>query len=349
MGIGIALLSLELFLRLTPKFGYNYTSFRFKKEKIKHLKDDNFRYLRPSGLLGYEHIPNGAYESIRINSYGLVGEEYKLKKDKAIYRILILGDSIAEQNWSCVYLESLLNRDPILRTRYKFEVWNAGVGGYSVRQYALYLKNKGLNYKPDMVIIYFCLNDFNIGTNVYYKTKGGLTEYCFPMAQISRFCNVNKSLMKHSYLYRFIILRLDSYLSGRGKIKGISQLEQDGKFYTQMIKQICEKNKIPLLTMVFPYLKPLSKYSAPQARQYKIMSKVIKDLKIDYLDLHEYLSAHNLYILRNARGDDIHPDFDGHCLIGNIIYEYLVKNYFAPPHEYYLKEARSPEHITLVR
>jgi len=349
MGTGITLVSLELFLRLNPKFGYSYSSFRFESEKIKYIKDGNYRFIRPSELLGYEHIPNGAYASIHINSHGLVGKEYKLKKGKGTYRILILGDSIAEQNWSCVYLESLLNKDHSLRTRYKFEIWNAGVGGYCIRQYALYLKNKGLNYKPDMVIIYFCLNDFGIGTNVYYKTKGGLTEYCFPVTQISKFYNVNKSLMRHSYLYRFIVLRLNNYLLGDKKIKGVSLLEHDGRFYTQMIKEICEKNKIPLLAVIFPYLIPLPKYSGPQAAEYKIMSKVMKDLKINYLDLHEYLPANNLYILRNTKEDYIHPDFDGHCLIGKIIYEYLAKNYFEPSRGDYLREARGSGHITLAR
>jgi lysophospholipase L1-like esterase len=330
IGIGIALVILESFLRLDQKFGYNYSLCKFKNERLKLLDKDNFRYIRPSALLGYEIIPNSKYGlPVASNSYGLIGREYKLSKDKNTFRILLLGDSIAWQDWSRQSLEKELNSHPLFNVKYKFEIWNAGCPSYDVRRYYLYLKHKGLNYKPDMVIIFLFMNDFELNTNVYYKNQAGATEYYFPISEISKRICVNPFLMKHAYLYRFIILRLDSYLLSKKKIQGARQPEEEnGRYYLQMIKEICENKKIPLLAVIFPYLKPLDEYKDYQVSQYKVILKVIKDLKINHLNLYEYLYQENLYSLRGRKEDEIHPNVQTHRFIGKLIYDYLLNSDF---------------------
>lgn len=322
IGIGITLISLELFLRINPKFGYIYNSFRFKSDK---LAQEDFTRMRPSDLLAYEHIPNC---DSGINSYGLVGKEYKLEKDKNIFRILILGDSIAEQGYSGEFLENNLNSNPKLHLKYTFEVWNAGVASYDVRRYAVYLKHKGLHYNPDMVIIFLFMNDFELNTNIYYKTKDGHIEYHFPISEISKIYIPNKFLMMHSYLYRFIILRSDSFLMSKRKIQGVDPREEDGRYYLKIIKQICQERNIPLLLVVFPYLKPLNEYDSWQFWEYKTIFKVIKDLKINYFNPYEQLSEKDLIGLKGSKEDEIHPSFDGHYSIAKIIYDYLLDNLF---------------------
>lgn len=339
IGVAIILFSLELSLRINPKFGYIYSSFKFKCDKL-GMHQETFNYLRPSALLGYEHIPNC---NKMINSYGLTGREYKFHKDKDTFRILILGDSIAAQGWSCEFLEGYLNNNPLLQARYKsFEIWDAGVASYDVRRYALYLKYKGVNYKPDMVIIYFCLNDFVINTSVYYKDKNGTTRYYFPIPEISKRYNVNPFLMKRSYLYRFVILRLDSYLLSKKRPNGISQMEENGRYYLQMIKEICENNKIPLFAVIFPYLKPLDKYKDEQIEEYKTIRKVTKDLGIVHLDLYGYLPIENMYVLReNKKEDEIHPNLEEGRFIAKLIYNFLLNNFFNIQHSFLEDSARA--------
>lgn len=334
IGIGFVLISLELFLRLNPKFGYNYSSYNFKNEKVMALNNRNFGYIRPSALLGYEIIPDchdiylSESSNSSSNSYGLIGKEYKLKKENNTFRILLLGDSIAFQNLSNKFLEENLNNNSLLNSKYKFEIWNASVPSYDVRRYYLYLKYKGLNFKPDMVIIYLFMNDFFLNVNIYYKNQAGFTEYYFPIAEISKRYTINPFLMKHSYLYRLIILRLDSYLLSKKKTQGADNLEQNGRSYLQMIKEICEKNKIPLLIVIFPYLKPLDEYKDYQIKEYKAICKAIKDLKIDHLNLYELLSKIDLYSLRGKKEDEMHPSREGHRLFTKIIYNYLLDNFF---------------------
>lgn len=282
---------------------------------------------RPSRVLGYEFTPNLWAGEAVVNSYGLIGKEYKLQKDKGIYRILLLGDSIAAQDWSRKYLEEKLNNRALLSSKYQFEIWNAGVPGYDVRRYALYLKYKGMNYNPDMVMIFFCLNDFEPNTFVYYKDERGIVRFDFAFAELSRAYFFNPFLVKHSYLYRFIIVKLENYLADKKRNRDMPAEEENGKFYLGMIKDICQRNNIPLFCIIFPYLKPLDKYDNIQMRQYEIMRKVARDSNVSYIDLHDYLSEKRIYGLRENKDDDIHPGPQGHRLIANIIYGRLSDNF----------------------
>lgn len=326
LGLGFVLAASELFLRTNPKFGVTYNSFRFKSKDSPLLRAMNSYekgVYRPCALLGYEFVPGLG----RINSHGLVGREYNFFKNSGTYRILLLGDSIAAQNWSREFLEAALNSNSGLSSKYKFEIWNAGVPGYDAHHYALYLKNKGVYYRPDMVMLFLCLNDFDTSVNVYYKNKDGITEYTFPNREISKRYPVDPFFMRHSYLYRFAILRIDSYLSGRKIASGVDPREEDGRYFMQEIKAICEKNNIKLFSVVFPYFKPKDKYAPYQREEYRIMCRVLKDLKLDYLDLSGSIPEKDLYGLRENYDDEIHPSREGHRIIAKSIYDYIKDFY----------------------
>lgn len=322
IGIGVTLAFLELFLRINPRFGYISSSYRLKSESLLKQLMQHKRY---SPLLGFENIPNVD----GISSYGLVSKEYKLKKDKDTFRILILGDSVGE-GFDSGFLEDLLNENSFLHARYNFEVWNGSVGGYDIRRYYLYLKYKGLRYDPDMVIVFFCLNDFDIDTAVYYANeRGAIQYYFFNSSELFKRYEPSPFLMRYSYLYRFIILRLNTYLlSIKEKICGINQRQEDGRYYLEKIKEICRKNNLPILAVIFPYLKPLSEYKDYQRQQYQDIKGVINSLGIDCLDLHEYLPQEDLYNLRIDKKDETHTKGKRCYPIVKIIYGYLVNKFF---------------------
>jgi len=327
IGIALGIVLLEAFLRINPKFGYIYESFRQSKDD-RMMESPNDTKLQPSSLFGYENIPNSFAFGSNINSLGLVGKSYSLKKDKNTFRILLLGDSIAHQDWSRQYLENELNNNPDLSSRYKFEIWNAGVPSYDVRRYALYLQHKGLRYKPDTVLIFMFMNDFNLNINLYYKNKNNIVcSYDSPLREVSKIYNVNLFLMKHLYVYRFAMLRVESYLSGKQKAQGIDPTEQNGTYYTEKIVEICKNNNLPLLVAIFPYLKPLSEYDNGQKNGYKIINSVVKSLASNYINLYDYIPESDLYNLRHNKQDEIHPGPEGHALIGGIIYNYLLDNF----------------------
>ena len=94
---------------------------------------------------------------VSINSKGLRDVEHDYEKEEGVFRIVVLGDSFMEAYQ--VPLEQsfprLLEKNLNKRLSKKVEVINLGVGGYGTAQEYLYLKEEGLKYKPDLVILAF--------------------------------------------------------------------------------------------------------------------------------------------------------------------------------------------------
>ena len=331
-GIGLGLALSESFFRIDHRFGYKYSLPQFKADSSTDISQRPF--LQPSSLLGYEHVPGfGSYGSVgKINSRGLVGREYGLDKKKGTFRFLVLGDSIAEQGWSCDLLEGMLNKNAArLKPGYgKFEVWDSGVSGYDVHHYLTYLEHKGLGYKPDAVIIFFCLNDFNLNMNIYYRAKNGSTGYYFAISEISKVYKVNPFLMAHSYLYRFFVLRINAALVSRKTGNdGMALPEENGRYYLERVRKTCAEHGIPLFAVIFPYLKPLSQYSEGERYEYETVRKVNRELGVDALNLYDQLPERELISLRNIPEDFIHPSPEGHRRIAGKIYDFLLKDCFS--------------------
>lgn len=327
LGLIISLILTESVFYILPKVKAGYSLNRFSENNpvMKVLnKPDCILHYRPSSILNYERIPNSGPN---INSYGMIGREYRLKKPKDTYRILILGDSITEFDWYVKILEGSLNN--FSNSSCKFELWNAGVGGYEVNQYANYLKFKGIKYQPDMVIIGFCLNDFNIaGTRIINKDRNGFSGYYYSGMMISKDFPINNFLFTHSYLYRYMLINIDKLLTKIRLDDYIDRRIATGSIYLGEIKKICKKKKIPLFTVIFPYLKPLKEYSRVEIEEYKSMLAVLKTLDIEYIDLHSYFSAEKIKSLRSYKEDYIHPSKEGHEIAAKVIYDYLVEKYF---------------------
>ncbi|MDD5129951.1 MAG: hypothetical protein PHS66_02715 [Candidatus Omnitrophica bacterium] len=320
MGSAAALVSLELFLRANPGFGYQVNS--YKPYADEYLSKLMWRK-RPALLLGYENIPNFS----GMNSYGLVSKQYPLKKNINTYRILVLGDSVGE-GLDTDFLEDLLNSNDYLRVKYNFEIWNGSVGGYDVRRYYLYLKYKGLSYHPDSVLIFLCLNDFGIDTSVYYKDEHGVVRCSYYVSsELLKRYPPNLFLMQHSYLYRFLVLRLNRYLMNLQSAKAdIDPQGSEGADYLAGIKDICDARHLRLVAVIWPYLKPLNEYNDLEKQQYAEIMRAVKTVHIDYLDLHQHLLPQSMYDLRISKEDQIHSKGEKSHAAMKAVYDYVSNN-----------------------
>jgi len=99
---------------------------------------------------------------VRINEHGLRGPLVELAKPEGVRRVLFLGDSVTfgfgVEETDDVFpfrVGRALERALGLRV----EVVNAGVGGWSPWQELAYLEREGLDYRPDLLVIGFVLND----------------------------------------------------------------------------------------------------------------------------------------------------------------------------------------------
>lgn len=99
------------------------------------------------------------------NSFGLRSPGTSLEKKAGTFRILFLGDSfvqgygVDEEKSFVRSLEKKLNEK--FQGGPKIEVINAGVPNYSPLLEYLYLKQEGLKFNPDLVMLEFDLTDFS--------------------------------------------------------------------------------------------------------------------------------------------------------------------------------------------
>ncbi len=123
---------------------------------------ENFR-LSDNPRLRYELQPLSRDGTAQINSSGMRDRERALAKPAEVYRIAIVGDSIAygltvDQRIAFPQqLERMLNDRS--QSGPRFEVLNLGVSGYNSDQIVERLRTLGLAHSPDLIIYAYSLND----------------------------------------------------------------------------------------------------------------------------------------------------------------------------------------------
>jgi len=138
-------------------------------------REERAKFWRYDPLLGWSHRPGQKGRlnhkdftiNVAINSQGLRDIEYPIERTWK-KRMLILGDSFS---WGYGVEHQECFTEIIEREHPEWEVINASVSGYSTDQEYLYLKERGIWFKPDVVMLLFCWNDFtdnNIGSASWY-------------------------------------------------------------------------------------------------------------------------------------------------------------------------------------
>lgn len=143
-------------------------------------------YGRYDPILGWSKLPRAhvkfkRYEfetDIAINSQGLRDPERSYAKPAGTFRVLALGDSYVEG--FTVPLESTVTQ--VLERALKspscpVEVLNGGTTGYSTDQECLFFETEGVQYDPDVVLLFFYYND--ILANAMQSVVGGIPKPIF--------------------------------------------------------------------------------------------------------------------------------------------------------------------------
>lgn len=96
------------------------------------------------------------------NSYGFRGQEFSLDKDRNTFRVICMGDSVTFGAHTAIGYTYPKVLEKLLKSKFpsgNFEVINAAVPGYTSYQGLILLKKYILNYHPDLIIIYYGVND----------------------------------------------------------------------------------------------------------------------------------------------------------------------------------------------
>lgn len=101
---------------------------------------------------------------VTVNSLGLrsTGGKHSIESIQDKYRILCVGDSNTfglftddESSYPHILQQRLNERNPA------FAVLNAGLGGTAIHDVVYYLKKKGLELNPNMIVVNYSTNDFD--------------------------------------------------------------------------------------------------------------------------------------------------------------------------------------------
>lgn len=275
--------------------------------------------------IGYELKPNFQKGRIKINSYGFRGKEFSLKKDESITRIVALGDSITfapNVNIEDCYLsllEKRLNNNDAPNSR--FEVINAGIGGYDVWQYLAVYEEKVRRLSADIIIVAICQNDF-IKLGPYYKDFFGIVRGDFADEKY-------KSFLDYSLLYRKISFKIKGlaqrrYKRHKGAKAPFAHLTIDtnwAKGITPLKKLLTaiKKDRVDFVFLIFPLKNQIKGEDQHSSEKF---TNFAKDYNVPMLDL--------LHTLKNidediyVKNDYIHFNESGHKLIADAVYEFII-------------------------
>ncbi len=313
-GICLFFLILEIGLRYFSLFG-----FEPDKNDMGLNTPGNYAQFQPADdiLLGWE------FNSENSNKLGFQDMERTVEKSTDTIRICIVGDSITQQSnffGENGFVRNIETRLNAISSKYNYEVWNCGVGGYGIVQYYAVLRNKILGFDPDLIIIAFCLNDLENPVIIFQNDKGDYL--CYRNSYGIFTIPVNTSLFIRSYAYRFIVTLIQNIMD---KEQSFSKSEEEvNRSAFINTAKLLDNSKVDSFAVIIPYFK--SRYSDTTTQHYLRIRELLNEVKINCLDLHGRFENIDNPAWRLNEDDWIHPSEKGHKIISESIFEYLLEH-----------------------
>lgn len=346
LSILLCLIFLEVFLQLTTREGCG--------------QDDL--------ILHHSYRPNCSVSSnsaewdisVKINSEGLRDNEIQ-PKNKFDYRILMLGDSftigwgIDQGKTFSDLLEQKYNQDQL-----KVDVINGGTTSYSPILEYLFLKEKGLKYNPDLIILNFDLSDFQ---NDYYYQKlvrydasgkiigvspeeANFLKLVYLNVKLIKFLESpflvldskfpSKTILGEKYFYN---LDYDRYALTRETISKEAEKKytETSLKYLKLIQQLALEKNSTLVLVAYPYghqvsgkewakgrhnygFEPGKVYSS---RPEEILAKFAAENNITFISLYPEFKASDKFPLYYPYDGHLTPE--GHQLFADSLYAKLIE------------------------
>jgi lysophospholipase L1-like esterase len=293
--------------------------------EVAFIQKGRFRLSRNPGI-GYEPVPGLDYggEELsyfdyrgRSNNLGYRDYDHPLRKPPGAYRIVVLGDSIAAGLKVLEYertFPAILERE-LRRRGLRVEVINFGVSGYNTQQEVETLKEKGLQFRPDLVLLAYCLNDTG-------RPGGGLLEVLLEQERHQRGLNLTRinPYLAMSALYRFVRYRA---LAPAGEKSRRADLTDDTvERSLQELSRLARQGGFGVLVAVFPYIENLEGY--PLGEHHEIMRTLSAAQSFHHLDL---LPAFQRCAAASAEPvgfDPFHPTPYGHICAATAMADYIL-------------------------
>jgi lysophospholipase L1-like esterase len=267
-----------------------------------------------------------ARKPVHINSHGTRGPEFNALKPTNTIRIVSLGDSktfgwgLSEaETYSSLLEKSLQDRVGPAR---RVEVINAGVNAYSYPQMHVYLRNVGLKYSPDIVIV----GDANLWTQFSEQNSPEFVSKFMMRVRM-------KNLLRRFAIYHYVVeVKLkEVYERQRAKFIPVDprqdalfkeqQAKDPDAFFRASIEQLCRSaltNGARPVLLYMPTLTDLKNAGVTNAIC-KAKKGVSETLNIPFVDVSADLAprAETLYL----EGDPVHFNAVGNQIIAHRLFE----------------------------
>ncbi len=281
---------------------------------------------------------------ITINSRGLRGPEVSARKSAEELRLLFVGDSITF-GYGVAYPESYVARveeilDRELANR-RVRGVSLAVVGYSTWQQRLLLETKGLDCRPDLVVVGFCLNDV---TEKYTLARYGGNMHDAETEALGRY-------LRRSGLFRLGTMGFARLRQGRGLEDGESMSDlrvmdlflrpeaprverawQETEEELEELVRLCRSARLPPAVVCFPYDFQLSS-NAPPPHPQRRLAAWCAARSVPFLDLLPALTR-AAETASSAGGrvmmDACHPNALGHAAAAREIAAFLRSDGLLP-------------------
>jgi len=306
----LSLLAVELGLRV-------YYHLRFQAALDNH-RDDELGELVvvPSDTPGliYTMRPNVGGS----NSHGYFDYEYSLEKPPGVFRIVVIGDSVAVgQNvgWEESFAKLLERRLNDERPERRWEVVVLARSGYGTSQELILLRDEAFDYQPDLLLWSYVLND--PAHPLYHDVSGDLRLMYRPKLYVGHLAAAGWFQLKEMaacwggptefhhrlhYVYHDQVAR---------------SLETIGR--------MCSEHQVPGVLLIHPVFeeeRPFSQYSLLDVHcDLRTLAEQAGLVVLDLLDAYSNYSPDELSYLKQK--DPWHPNQRGHRLAAQFIYEQL--------------------------
>lgn len=297
--------------------------------EVVQIQQGRFR-LSANPKIGYEPVPDLEYRgpldsfhdySGSSNSLGFRDIEHAVDKEPGVFRILVLGDSVAAgqrvprfEDTFPARLEADLTGAGLLT-----EVLSFAVTGYNTRQEVEMLREKGLAYRPDLVLLAYCLNDRG-------RSDGGVMPTLLERKRGSGAVVRSEldSRLMASAVYRLIRFRRSPAVAEDEAERELGITAGDTRREAfELLERLAAERGFRVLVTVFPHFGGLlDEYRF--AAEHEEVRRLAGAAGFAYLDLLEPYRACRRAATQKLAHDRWHPTASGHACAARATAEHIL-------------------------
>lgn len=264
-----------------------------------------------------------------LNSEGFRDYEYIIQKPNKTFRIIALGDSFTfgqgvykTEDTHPKVLEKLLNKNNYTN----YEVFNFGQRGYNTKNELDALREQGLKYKPDLVIVNFYIDDADFDG---YKSENFLENrlkelYPSLERQNKRFPHFYYFILKrmNQIICQYKFLKCKNYCIHLKEVYSSENWKKE-KGLLKEIEELGKKNDFKTAIVIFPILNnQVNKTGLKET--YCTIQKELEQEGFPVLNLYYSYDKYDFKSLW-INAWDSHPNEKGHEIAAKAIYNFLIR------------------------